>query len=80
MQVCTVEKMRSVKSIPRLDRVQYDSLRLITWSRSARSAALLVDGASGLCRNVLSAGQILIRFAQVLAVRLHCVCVLPSYS
>lgn len=30
LQVCTVEKMRSKKSILRLECVQYDNLRLIT--------------------------------------------------
>ena len=65
---------------PRLDRVQQDNLRLITQPRSARSAALLVGGSSGLSKNVRSARHTLTMFAHVLAVRLHCVCVLPSSS
>lgn len=48
--------------------------------RSAGSAALLVGGSSGLRKNVHSARHTLTMFAHVLAVRLHCVCVLPSSS
>jgi hypothetical protein len=69
-----------MKSIPRLERVQYDSLRLIEKSRSARSAALLGGGTIGLRVPLQGAGHILIRFVQVLAVRLHWVCVLRNSS
>ena len=70
-QVCTVDMMVSQNRMPRPERVKYDNLRLITQPRSACSAALFVGGTSGLRENVHSAGHILIRFAQVLAVRLH---------
>ena len=70
-QVCTVDMMVSQNRMPRPERVKYDNLRLITQPRSACSAALFVGGTSGLRENVHSAGHILIRLAQVLAVRLQ---------
>jgi len=65
---------------PRVDRVGAEILRLLAIALSARSASLLVGGTSGSSRKVHTAGQSLIKFAQVLVVRVHWPCATPCIS